>query len=183
MKSEYRELHIWGDLQEAVTILQNYNKKGRKVFIDFNGHKLYSDTVTMDGAFLEVTGKTKKEHDDYLEEKHREYERAEAGHKAKIPTLIPMYVEKGHKLLKEKYWELWEQCVPIRLNDLYHGWELDCCLDIIKVLQEENDFEKAKELFSNQGHSGMSAGLTASMIGSFCGNGKDFAKFMGFNVK
>lgn len=180
MKSEYRELHIWGNLEEAVTILQDYAAKGVKAFIDFNGHKLYSDTVTMDGAFLEVTGKTKKEHDNYLEERHREYQREKAEHKAKIPTLIPMYVEKGHKLLNEKYWELWEQCVPIRLDDLYHGWELDCCLDIIKILQEENDFDKAKELFNSQGHSGMSAGLTASMISSFCDNGKDFVKVLGF---
>lgn len=180
---DYKKVDFWGSgLDEAILMLKDYNRKGEKVCTEFNGVMLYSDTVTTDSAYLAVTGKTKKEFDDYLEEQHREYERQEAEHKAKIPTLIPMYIEKGRKLLKEKYWKLWEQCVPIRLDDLYHGWELDCCLDVVKVLQEESDFGKAKEMFEGQGHSGMSAGLTMSMIVFFCDNGKDFAKFMGFKV-
>lgn len=180
---DYKKVDFWGSkLDEAVTMLQDYSRNGEKVCVEFNGVMLYSDTVTMDSAYLAVTGKTKKEFDDYLEEQHKEYERKESEHKAKIPTLIPMYIEKGHNLLKEKYWEQWEKCVPIRLGDLYHGWELDCCLDIVKVLQEEANFDKAKELFYGQGHSGMSAGLTMSMIVTFCENGKDFARFMGFKV-
>lgn len=181
---DYKKIDFWGSrLDEAVTMLQDYNRKGEKVCVEFNGVMLYSDTVTMDSAYLAVTGKTKKEMDEYLKEQHEQYVREEEEHKAKIPELTIKYIEKGHNLLNEKYWAQWEKCVPIRLDDLYHGWELDCCLDTIKILQEEADFDKAKALFEEQGHSGMSASLTMSMIVSFCDNGKDFAKYMGFKVR
>lgn len=51
-------------LDEAVEKLLEYNRLGMKVYCDFNGHILYSDKVTMDSAYLEVCGKTKKECDE-----------------------------------------------------------------------------------------------------------------------
>lgn len=147
IKEGYREITIWSNLEDNVNALLNCNMRGIKAYADFNGHILYSDTVTMDSAFLEVTGMTKAEHEAYLKAQHEEYERKEAEHKAKIPELTAQYIEKGHKIIQEKYWELWDKCVPIRLDDLYHGMELGCCLDLIEILQNEKDIEKAKKVF------------------------------------
>lgn len=52
-------------------------------------------------------------------------------------STVEYYVEKGHELLDKKYWKDWDEIVPIRLNDLYHGMELKCCLEIVSALNEE----------------------------------------------
>ena len=37
---------------------------------------------------------------------------------------IAKYISDGHKILDEKYWNDWDKCVPIRVNDIYGGMEL-----------------------------------------------------------
>ena len=48
-------------LDQAVALLQNYNKKGINVYADFNGHRLYSNDITLDTAYMQVIGLTKAE--------------------------------------------------------------------------------------------------------------------------
>lgn len=184
---EYKEIDccdFWGfSLSEVVLQLQDCAKRGELVKTDFNGVILYSDTVTMDGAYKAVTGLTKAEYDEMLRKEKEKAEREEKEHKEAIPRLTKEWIEKGHKILKEKYWDYWDKCVPIRLNDLYKGWELGGCLKLVESLQNDGDFEKAKKLFYEQGHSGMSAHLMSGMLIAFCENGKDFVKYMGFKVK
>ena len=48
-------------LHEVVTILQNYHAERKKRCVYFNGVWLYSDTVTMDSAYLAVTGMTREQ--------------------------------------------------------------------------------------------------------------------------
>lgn len=96
-------------------------------------------------------------------------------HKAKIPELTEYWIEEGHKHISPEYWTLWDECVPIRLGDLYKGMELDCTLKLVKILNTsdniEDTYQKAKEEIESQGHSGMSFGLVKSMIRSFHKNG------------
>ena len=74
--------------------------------------------------------------------------------------------------------DLWIECVPIRLDDLYRGFELGSCLDIVKELNSGCSFEKAKEIVYSQGHSGLSFGLICSMLRSFCDRGNEFVMFL-----
>ena len=67
---------IGDNLECAVYTLLAAKARGQHVWCEFNGHKLYSDNVTMDSAYLEVTGHTKQEVDQYLLECQKEYERA-----------------------------------------------------------------------------------------------------------
>lgn len=53
-------------IDEVVSGLLSYREKGELVVSKFNGVTLYSDTVTLDSAYQEITGKTKMEFDDYL---------------------------------------------------------------------------------------------------------------------
>ena len=48
-------------LDDVVNELLDAKKRGEEVYCDFNGHRLYSNTVTMDSAFKEVCGMTKEE--------------------------------------------------------------------------------------------------------------------------
>jgi hypothetical protein len=165
-------------IEDAVNLLLKHKEKGQYVCGEFNGKTLYSDTVTIDSAYIQITGKTKKEFDNRIKKENEEHERRKKEYIAKILKLTKEWIEIGKNILDKKYLKYWEECVPIRLNDLYRGMELGCCLEIVKALNENNSFEFAKELLDKQGHSGMSFGLMCSMISSFCDKGNGFVEFV-----
>lgn len=63
-----------GNLEGAIEYLMNCAEKGESVYLDFNGHRLYSCDISFRKAFIEVTGLTKEEAD----ERNREYFQAES---------------------------------------------------------------------------------------------------------
>lgn len=185
MGKNYRELdECLSSLENCVNRLLEFKKKGELVKYQFNGHWLYSDTVTMDSAFLEVTGKNKADFDqfqkEYWEKIRIESELTEKAAKAAKEN-IPNWIEKGHKVFTEDKWGEWDKIVPIRAKDLYHGMELDNTLQIQEILSSEyseESFEKAKKCMEEQGHSGMSWSLVCAMIKEFCTNGAEFVMWL-----
>lgn len=176
--SNYKEIDFYfGNIEDAVKELKNYDQKGEKVFITFNGQKLYSDIDTVDTAYQKITGKTKAEFDEAERKRNEEYQEQKRKHKEVIPELTKQWIEKGNQILDEKYRENWAKCVPIRLGDLYQGMELEMCLDIVIELNNGCTLEKAKEIIESQGHSGMSFGLVCSMVKSFCDRGVEFSSY------
>jgi len=162
----------------AVNKLLRYKEEGKLVCGKFNDHMLYSDTVTLDLAYKQITGMTKSEFDEAEKKRQNEYELHKQEHKQKIPELIKEWIKKGHDVLSENKWDLWDECVPIRLGDLYEGMELGCCLDIIYRLKDGKSFDEVKNFFNNQGHSGMSHSVVCSMIYSFYDKGKEFIDYV-----
>ena len=144
----------------------------------FNGVMLYSDIDDLDSAYKKITAKTKSEYDSLLKKQNDEYEDEVKKHKEAIPELTKEWIEKGNEILDEKYRELWAECVPTRLDDLYRGMELGCCLDIVSELNEGCSLSKAKNIIEGQGHSGTSFYLVCSMVRSFCSRGKEFVDFV-----
>ena len=77
-------------LESAVYTLLAAKARVQHVWCEFNEHKLYSDKVTMDSAYLEVIGRTKKEYDQQLLERLEQFEKAlqeaklEEGHEAQL---------------------------------------------------------------------------------------------------
>lgn len=90
-----------------------------------------------------------------------------------IPDLIEKWIAEGHKVLSEDKWQMWDECVPIRLSNLYEGMELGQCLDIIKAVNERGIAAGIKVMRS-QGHSGLSWALMKIMIENFCDCGEEF---------
>lgn len=180
MEKKYTEIELLAgcDIETAVNELLEHKEKGKLVSVNFNGHILYSDTVTFDSAYLEIVGKTKAEWDKEREQQRQEFIREEKEHEAKIPELSKEWIAKGHNILDEKYWTEWDKCVPIRLGDLYRGMELGACLEIIEPLNNSCSLEEAKEIIVNQNHSGMSFGLVRAMVKAFCDRGAEFAEFV-----
>ena len=74
--------------------------------------------------------------------------------------------------------DLWREIVPIRLSDLYRGYELGSCLEIIKELNSGCKLSIAKNIIENQGHSGMSYRLTFLMVRSLSDRGVDFVNYI-----
>lgn len=176
---KYKEIEFWGNnIDQAVQELLGYKEKGILVCCDFNGVRLYSDTVTMDNAYLEITGKTKAEFGKAQQDWRDNYEREEREHKAQIPKLAEEWKKKAREILTEDKWNYWDEIVPIRLNDLYRGMELDCCLKIAKILNTNGSLEEAKTEINNQNHSGMSWGLVCSMVKEFCEHGEEFVEYV-----
>lgn len=60
-KYEKIELPIGSTIEQAVDLLFQYKNKGELVYVEFNGTSLYSDVVTIDSAYREITGKSKTE--------------------------------------------------------------------------------------------------------------------------
>ena len=175
MKYTVIEFRLGSNIDSAIQELKSHNKP---VSGSFNGVMLYSDIDDVDSAYQKITGKTKAEFDEAERIRHEEYKAEEKKHKESIPKLTEEWIEKGRKVLDEKYHELWSKCVPIRLSDLYRGMELGCCLDIVEKLNSGSDFEEAKTIIESQGHSGMSFGLVCSMVKSFCDRGENFVNFV-----
>lgn len=176
---EYKkiEFNCGCSITEAVLELVEYAAKGKFVCGDFNGNTLYSDTVSMDSAYKTINGLTMYESMEKTKKWKENYEEQQLEHKNSIPKLEKEWIEKGHSILSEDKWELWDKCVPVRLNDLYQGMELGNCIEIIEILNK-GSFEDAKLAMENQGHSGMSWGLVKAMIRSFSDKGEKFAEYL-----
>jgi len=81
MNKQYKKIEfcVGSNIESAVKELLNYKEKGILVCGDFNGTTLYSDTVTLDGAYKEITGKTKTEFDKSQQEWRERYDKEEKG--------------------------------------------------------------------------------------------------------
>lgn len=165
-------------IEKAVKELMSYKIKGILASGVFNGVTLCSDTVTMDGAYKEITGKTKAEFDNAQREQMEEWKRKKEEHKEKIPELTKVWMEKGREILQEDKWAYWDEIVPIRLRDMYEGMELGCCLDIAKVLNNNGTLDEAKAVIQSQDHSGMSFRLVCAMVKAFCSRGSEFVDYV-----
>ena len=66
---------IGENLESAVYTLLAAKARGEKVYGEFNGHVLHSETVSMDSAYMEVLGCTKAEHDKQMEEWRENYKK------------------------------------------------------------------------------------------------------------
>lgn len=157
---------------------------GETCFGMFNGKQLLS-TDTLDEAYKKVTGLTKTEFDEEDRKAREEIKRQEEEFIASIPSKTEEYKKAARGVIIEEQYDYWDEIVPIRLNDLYHGMELDATLEICKIMRDESvsleeRIEKAKEAFDNQGHSGMSAGLVLSMIRAFCPHGEELVNRIKF---
>lgn len=178
---KYLELDLYAgcSLDTAVNTLFECNGKyDLPVCANFNGHMLYSDSVTMDSAYLECVGCTKEEFAENQRKLLEEYERHKQEHEAAIPELTKTWIIKGHEVLDKKYWEDWDRIVPIRLSDLYEGMELGHTLEIVEHLNSGGLLKTAKTILVNQGHSGMSASLVVDVVSKFCDRGTEFMNYI-----
>lgn len=171
---EEKELEIKGSqgghLEDVVETLLKAKERGERLYCDFNGHILHSDTVTWDSAFMAVGGKT-----------YEEYKQGRQRSSDKFNELIrrakeakPLYIEKGKALIFPERYDDWEECVEIRINDIYHGLDLEYALKIMEVLEKGVSIEEAKEMFEKQGHTNTSEFIVRDIVFAFSPRGPEF---------
>lgn len=174
-KKEVDGFYDINSLWKTVKKMKNFND-----FAVFNGKILVfeeNDTITEDDLFLAILGKTKKQHEDENKKWLKEYQDKEEAWKKQIPSLIPVYIEKGHKIIDEKYWKTYDSAVPIFLNSIYHEYILDCIIEIIELSKNNETFEKIENKFYEQGHSGATYNLTRRFFAEISDFGKNFYEY------
>lgn len=172
------EFYAGCSIEEAMRILLREEECQGPTKGKFNNAWLYSDEDSINSAYMKITGQTQAQHREFLVEENRRIEEERKAHENLIPYLTTYYRELGHKILNEDKWDYWDEIVPVRLRDLYHGMELGNCLDIIEILNNDGSLEDAKKEMYSQVHSGMSWGLVKSMVASFSDRGKEFFDYV-----
>ena len=167
-------------IDEAVEKLIFERKLGHDCYINFNGVKIFSKNITLDSAYLDITGMSKKEFENYQEKRRREFEEFMEKEEKRAHERIPYWIEEGHKLFPKDKHEMWDEIVPVRASDLYHGMELDNILEIQRLLtyEEKGSYEEIKKFMDNQGHSGMSWSLVCALIKALCENGTEIVEYL-----
>ena len=132
------------NLETVVYLLLAYKADGQHVYCDFNGHKLYSDTVTMEKAYLEVCGETKEQFEENQKKasevttkRREEIKEREQGYKRKVlesnhgePVELSMdNIIKGLKYICEHRAVSQEELIDALL-------ELDCNFTLDDVRRE-----------------------------------------------
>lgn len=173
-----KEIHLPAgiSLEEAIDLLKEEAKKTcEPCFCNFNGQKLLF-TDSTDEAYIKVVGKTKADFEEEQRKWLEEYDRKEKEHQSKIPQLTEHYRKVARGLVREDQLDFWDEIVPFRLKDIYHGMELQQVLDCCKIMRDKSlthvaRLKKAYDVFMAANHSGMSAKLTMVMLGRFCPHG------------
>lgn len=169
------------NIESAYRDLQEYAPS----YGDFNGHIIYS-YETLDEIFQKIVGMTRDEFYKYAKEEEEKRQQELKTYKERIPELTIYYKDKARGIIPEDKLDFWDNIVPIRLNDLYRGMELDCWLDIIKILNNENKskderLKECRDLFYKQGHSGTSGIIVLSGLKQLHPLGYEFVNY--FNNK
>ena len=145
-------------LEDVVSVLLDAKARGESVYCEFEGHKLHSDNITMDSAFLEVTGLDKEDYD----REQSKIKRAKEN--------IPVWIKEGEALIFPERHKKWKECVKARAADIYHGQDLD----IMKALDDGASIEEAQDIFNHQSHSSVTDSFVRNMIFSFSSRGPEF---------
>ena len=165
------------NIESAYRDLQEYAPS----YGEFNDHTIYS-YETLDEIFQKIVGMTKDEYYKYAKEEEEKRQQELKTYKERIPELITYYKDKARGIIPENKLKYWDRIVPIRLNDLYRGMELQCLLDIITILNDENKtkedrFNNCYDLFYKQGHSGTSGMIVLSGLKQLHPLGYEFVDY------
>ena len=169
-----REIDVWGkDLESVVHLLLDAKAKGESVYCNFNGHKLYSDTISMDSAFMEVMGKTKEEADKELRQIQESLQamRQQNG--------ILNWVKKGQALIFPERYDEWKVCV-IDCAFAGYGPLLDVALEIMQALENGATIEEASKMFIEQNHSASTESIVTKIIFNFSKKGPEFCEAIAY---
>lgn len=167
---------------EVYKELKRKSLDGNMYYAIFNGNKITS-AMREDTLYLTIVGMNKSSYDKAREEEKRQIEEEERAFKERLPKVINGYIAKGKNVLEPQYLPLWNKIVPIRLDDLYKGMELNCWLDLIEVLNDNRlsvneRFIFAMIIFRGQRHSGLSASLVKTGLRDLCSLGNEFVEYI-----
>lgn len=157
-----KKMHIEAgeDLEKVVLGLLEAKKRGESVYCIFNGgskgsYILYSDTVTMDLAFLQVLGKSKAEADRDVAMREMEYDfNSLTGKLGKDPKKrIAEIIGRGYKVISQDKWQEWTNFIIKDLDEIdnlhttnRNLFELENAVTILEALDAGVIIEDIKKM-------------------------------------
>lgn len=171
---EYLYYHVgWGSSIEVVVteLIKESVRKKQLFYTQFNETIIYSDEVSLDSAYKEITGKGYNEFQIARKREHEEILRLNAEYEQKIPELTKFYIEKGHQIIAPSYWNKYDEIVDASLHGMYKGFDLDCALELIQMLNNNDKIFEVEKKMNLQSHSGWSASVVRMMVKDLCDRG------------
>ncbi len=139
-KGPYKELtENFNTIDEVVEALLEVRKRGERAYCAFNGVTLDSEIVSIDSAYLLLTGFTKGEYD-ILEE------RKLIGAINKIPGQI----KTGRKLIYPSRFQEWAMDVAKEAVSSTNGQVIDNALVLMTAIDENRPLEEVVALYNKQ---------------------------------
>ena len=167
------EIQMNDNLESIVYTLLAAKARKERAYCEFNGHTLHSDTVTMDSAYLEVTGYTKEEFDKILAENERQTKEQNEKELQEAIENKDQYIERGKELVYPQKQELWEKCVNEYSTSGFSGQILKCAVEVMEALNSGATMEQVDEIIKQQGH-GNSLGALERIIFDFSKRGPEY---------
>lgn len=98
MENEMKKIDIsaWRNLDSVVYLLLAHKANGNHVYCEFNGHRLESDNISMDSAYIEVCGKPKDEFRSDQEKMHEQLEEEEKEERKREERYKEIVFERTH---------------------------------------------------------------------------------------
>lgn len=170
---EYNYFDIgWVTVEEAVAeLIKETIRKKQLFYTQFNESIIYSDEISLDSAYKEITGQTYEEFQTARKQEHEKILRLNAEYEQKIPELTKAYIEKGHQIIAPSYWTKYDEIVDASLHGMYKGFDLDCALELIQMLNNKNEISEVGKKMRMQDHSGWSAVVVKHMVKDLCDRG------------
>lgn len=167
-----------GDLDKCIDYLIKCRQEGKSIWIEFNGHKLYSCDATVNNVYVQMYGKTKAEVDREMQEEIDEYHKSREERKDRIKENMPEWIEAGSQFIYPERLDEWKRCVERRSNDLYLGSDLEFAITAMQMLENGAKFENVKNYLSGLDTSGGSHSKVESVILNFSKRGPEFYEFL-----
>lgn len=169
------KISCWGYcLKDVVSELLWNKQQGKEVYCEFNGVTLTSPDVTLDNAYLAVTGMTYAECQENEKRRIEKWKQEEEEHKKNIPNLKKQYLLDSLYLINPDQIDEWVEVIDARLSDLYNGFDLASAIEIMKALDSNVSIKEAQKIIDRQGHSGMSYGIVRLVVKQFSPRGQEF---------
>lgn len=166
-------------IEEIYEILKRADENSENVYINRLGINIYSKNITLDKVYKTITGytkekyikKRKKENEELINWLKLEEKREEEREEERKNNLI----EEGFKLIDKEKRKQWKKEVEksfenYRLRDIYNS------LEIMRILENENDLEKAVAAFNSQKNNIVLTRKIKNIMYDFSRDGKEFCK-------
>ena len=181
IKKNSREITVYaGDsLDKIVLKLEKLRREGKiNCYVNFNGTKIYSIDVTMDSAYKECLGCSRRT---WLEKQRKFVEKTESNHKKwkkEAQEKLPKWIEEGKKYIHREKFANWEKLCTLSVDSDYYGLEIESALEIMEMLEKNISFNEIKKKIEESGHSGMSYSKTMNIVLNYSKLGPLFYTFM-----
>lgn len=172
--------NIWIPLDKVIELLEDVRDK-ENVYYDFDGHKIYSCDLTIDGAYKQVYGVTKQEYDQIGEEIEKVEENTFNEQEKAAIALIPYWIKQLKDVVDPRKLEEWSnyiQTTYVEYLEVFSNYPIAIgeSIRIIKDLESGISLEDANKMFKQSSFT--EPGIIKYLVKTFSKRGPEFSEYV-----